>query len=734
VPRASAGAGPRARATKPALAASALAVSAVVALALSPLSPLTAQAAPGSGSYTASDAFPWDQQDALTTLDASSRLFYSVSPVDGVLRVADLDSGDLLDELDLAPWGSGGDVVVDEGTGRLFVGTGSGDQVVAYDPSDGSLQEWAVGRSADDLDVDEENGLVLVASTTGMADQNAVTVLSSDDGEIVRSVPTPWATGLAVAASGQVYVTTSSDVARWSTGLAAREAHADVATGFGQGDTVVVDDRTGRLFVRASPGADEQLFVLDASSLRVLGTPDVGGTPREMAVDQSTDTVYVASSTDVTVLDGATGKLVTTVTGSGQGQSGRSPVTGLVVDEAENALFYLSPGRVVASVRGPVSFDTTAPSGVVTVGGRVDERLSGRGAGVSYEVASGSLPPGVTLSRDGRLTGTATRAGTFRAEVVATSSTGDTVRKVVERTVAGVDRLQGGTRYETSAAVSRRAYPDGAATVFVASGATFPDALAAGPVAARQGAPLLLSAPDALSAATATEITRLGARRVVIVGGEASLHAAVERAAKALPGVTQVSRAQGPDRYATARALAAMAGPSTDGTVFVATGRAFPDALSASAAAGALDAPLLLVEGGATGIDAETRAALSTLRAERIVVVGGPAVVSDALFASLPGDVVRAAGADRFETSVVVSSLVPESTGRLVLAAGTNFPDALAASAWAGHEGHVLSISLPDCVPAVVLDAAGARGTSSVTLVGGPATLSSRVESLTPCS
>jgi len=84
---------------------------------------------------------------------------------------------------------------------------------------------------------------------------------------------------------------------------------------------------------------------------------------------------------------------------------------------------------------------------------------------------------------------------------------------------ATVERWSGKDRYETTAAISRKTYPQGADTVYLASGADYPDALAGAPIAALEGAPLLLTRKECVPAATKAEITRLGASNVVVLGG-----------------------------------------------------------------------------------------------------------------------------------------------------------------------------------------------------------------------
>lgn len=91
----------------------------------------------------------------------------------------------------------------------------------------------------------------------------------------------------------------------------------------------------------------------------------------------------------------------------------------------------------------------------------------------------------------------------------------------VELTSAnGIDagRIAGETRYGTAVQVSQQAYPDGAATVYLATGEVFADALSGAMLAG--DAPLLLvpscgDLPDVVAA----EIARLGPSEVIALGG-----------------------------------------------------------------------------------------------------------------------------------------------------------------------------------------------------------------------
>jgi putative cell wall-binding protein len=92
----------------------------------------------------------------------------------------------------------------------------------------------------------------------------------------------------------------------------------------------------------------------------------------------------------------------------------------------------------------------------------------------------------------------------------------DQIRQAVPS--ASVSRSAGADRYATAAAVSKATFAS-AGTVYLAAGTSFPDALAGAPAAGSVGAPLLLTATSCAPAATRAEIARLGATRVVAIGG-----------------------------------------------------------------------------------------------------------------------------------------------------------------------------------------------------------------------
>ncbi|MFD0972210.1 cell wall-binding repeat-containing protein [Plantactinospora endophytica] len=188
-------------------------------------------------------------------------------------------------------------------------------------------------------------------------------------------------------------------------------------------------------------------------------------------------------------------------------------------------------------------------------------------------------------------------------------------------------RAEGRDRYETSLRVSEYAFPDRVISrAFLASGRNFPDALAAAGAAGAAGAPVILL--DGLSTAGPTsgvtaELRRLGVTEVIISGGTPVVYPQIERGLKAS---YQVRRYAGADRYGTSGVINRESFTSS-GQVFLATGAAFPDALTAAAVAGARHTPLYVVPPNC--VPPYVREDLETRGVTSVTLVGSSAVLGD---------------------------------------------------------------------------------------------------------
>jgi putative cell wall-binding protein len=300
-------------------------------------------------------------------------------------------------------------------------------------------------------------------------------------------------------------------------------------------------------------------------------------------------------------------------------------------------------------------------------------------------------------------------------------------------------RVAGSDRYATAIAVAKVAFPTHADTVYVATGENYADALAAAPAAAHDNAPLLLTHTKSLPSNVRLTIQALTPQRIVVVGGEGAVSKAVFDALRAaVPGVTMV-RVSGADRFETAYLLAqtTFTGPVT--TAYIATGNDFPDALSASAAAGSHGGPVLLVKTVDPKLPDNPLELLRTLGVTELVLAGGTGVVSqeleDSLKAALPGvSIVRLGGANRYETSAQINAYAFDAVDSAFVASGRDYPDALSAAAIAGGLHGPLLLSNGSCIKAGPLEEIAAGGVKKIYFAGGTGVLPNAVMSYPTCA
>ena len=328
--------------------------------------------------------------------------------------------------------------------------------------------------------------------------------------------------------------------------------------------------------------------------------------------------------------------------------------------------------------------------------------------------------------------------GRLRAAVLApdgalyattSNGTNDRILRIVPGEVV-IDRFAGVDRFATAAATSAGTFPPGVPVAYVATGRNFPDALAGGAAAARDRGPVLLVNPTGTPAVTVTELQRLQPQRIVVLGGTSAISQAVQNElATFAPG--GASRLSGPDRYATAAVISRATFAANVPVAYVATGLAFPDALSGGPAAGLEGGPILLVT--PTAIPSATATELDRLDPQRIVVLGGTGAVSAQVAINLqqytPSGIVRRSGADRYETAVAVSQgSFPAGARHVFVATGQNFPDGLAGGPAASRRGGPLLLVPGSSVPASVAAELVRLDPDRVTILGGTSVVTDAVQ------
>lgn len=211
-----------------------------------------------------------------------------------------------------------------------------------------------------------------------------------------------------------------------------------------------------------------------------------------------------------------------------------------------------------------------------------------------------------------------------RVVVVGSSaSVSDGVLAQVEELVPDVTRIGGVDRFDTSRKLVADAFGPGPyETVFLATGANFPDALSAGPIAGRLGVPVLLVSgwTDRLDGPTRTALESLAPRTVSILGSTASISDGIEQDVAGM--VDSVRRFGGVDRFDTNIWLNNVYLSSRYlGLSYFANSSGFADALAGATAAAAYGAPIYLTP--STCVHAGLLGMLESREWDRVVLLGG---------------------------------------------------------------------------------------------------------------
>ena len=294
-------------------------------------------------------------------------------------------------------------------------------------------------------------------------------------------------------------------------------------------------------------------------------------------------------------------------------------------------------------------------------------------------------------------------------------------------------RLGGNTRYDTMVAIADAGFTS-SDTVVLASGENFPDALSASSLAGAYKAPVIMTSRDSLSEQAKTEIERLGASKVFIIGSPAAISTSVESMLGDMGLTTE--RIAGSNRQETAAKVASKtADAKSPSTVIVASGENFPDALSISPYAYAKGYPIYLTEDRGALSLSTIKAIQSLGTVERVIIVGSSAVVSESSesqLESIAPTVERWSGSNRYETSLrIAEGAVADGMtwSNVVVASGENFPDGLAGASLAGKRGGVLLLTAQGDASAVAHAIASAKGkVKSCYVLGSEAAVSANAK------
>ena len=98
----------------------------------------------------------------------------------------------------------------------------------------------------------------------------------------------------------------------------------------------------------------------------------------------------------------------------------------------------------------------------------------------------------------------------------------------IKATTGALDRVDGADRFVVSANTTAANYTAPVDTIYFATGADYPDALAGGVIAGVNGSPILLVRKNCVVPEVAAQVQRLTPKHIVLLGGSNSLDANLE--------------------------------------------------------------------------------------------------------------------------------------------------------------------------------------------------------------
>lgn len=172
-------------------------------------------------------------------------------------------------------------------------------------------------------------------------------------------------------------------------------------------------------------------------------------------------------------------------------------------------------------------------------------------------------------------------------------------------------------------------------------------------------------------------------------------------------------------------------------TVVIADAGGYPDALSASSLAKALNAPILL--SNSEDLNEAVKAEIQRLEPKNVVIIGGENSISKEVEEKLGKatglSLQRISGDDRYETSARVAREIVERTGavdKAVIASGEVFADALAVAPLAAKETAPILLVKKDEAPGVILETIKDLKIKPVYIAGGYKTVDKALEEKLP--
>ena len=257
-------------------------------------------------------------------------------------------------------------------------------------------------------------GVQLSSTLPVVGDTLSVTITPAN-----ASVTYAWKVGSAQVSTASTYTVTASDVGKI----------VEVTVTGTSGFTGVASAATAQVIAAAQVTA---VSLRNETNTQSGAAPSVGD-KLTAVVSPTQSTVNYQWLRGSNVISGATGASYT-LTDADEGARISVKVTGYgayagTQTSAQTAVVLPKPAK-------PVIDDITLPG--VMVGNAYNTRLTAQGGSVTWQLASGSMPDGLSLNADGTITGTPEKSGQFSFTVTASNAAGTSDPKSFSLTVAPI--------------------------------------------------------------------------------------------------------------------------------------------------------------------------------------------------------------------------------------------------------------------------------------------------------
>ncbi|WP_300409635.1 cell wall-binding repeat-containing protein [Lagierella sp.] len=242
--------------------------------------------------------------------------------------------------------------------------------------------------------------------------------------------------------------------------------------------------------------------------------------------------------------------------------------------------------------------------------------------------------------------------------------------------VVNVNRLSGRSRYETAVSISKSKFSS-AKSVVLANGEMPNDILVGSSLAGSLNSPILITGKDQLNTSTKSEINRLGAGKIFVIGGLSKISSKVISELKSMGKQTQILDG-GSDEGTSVKVASQSQSIRKASALILSSKDSLPDSLSASALAANKGYPILYTF--QKSVPNAVKNYINSSGVSTVIVVGGDSTIDNSVITflrSLGKNVVRVSGRSRYDTSLAIANKYFPSVSELGVATGREFVDSL---------------------------------------------------------